>query len=652
MNIRDSVTTTTGTIANPEDASDSNFELLDTDISDFLQNTGDLTIQAIDLADADLRVRPGSVLSWTSPNDLTLIATDRFRMIDTPGSTISATQGSLSIRSTDVLDVQDSSSITANGINFSSGDLRLRVRDSTVTSTAALQFTADGDLSNIRVRRSTVSASGALGFTSVGLVNEILVRSSTVSSATSITMTSDENLEIDGGSSVTALGNIVLESLSNDIEITDDSDVQSSNGIVRVRARCDIEIDGSEVITNTGNIRFRNGPNGSGPPPCTDSPDITVTNDSTVMSTSGNIFMRSRSDIFVDDSGSVATTHGNIRFVTITGDPTIGDGSVSTISGDIDILSLDDIRLTNGARVTSETGALFLGALDELDVDDFVEVSSVSGPVALAAFRVRVQDGGVVMSQFGPVTVSAFFRIVVREGTISSVNNDVVLQAANIRLRMRAKVSTERGTIFIRGPLVEIADGDCVVDARPNGSVIINTDVPFDEPDPLGATICVPCGRLIINGDQKQTDTELPVITCPDNITVRSSSSTRVTFSPVATDNCPVTVVTNPLSGSVFSSGVTLVTAVATDLAGNTATCTFTVTVLSSSSGPGPGPAPAPDPGPPACPIEDRCRTSAFGGGYFRHICLIPQPWARFTCIVNGCIPDGKTWPIGFCGLI
>ncbi|MBK9641385.1 MAG: HYR domain-containing protein [Saprospiraceae bacterium] len=81
-------------------------------------------------------------------------------------------------------------------------------------------------------------------------------------------------------------------------------------------------------------------------------------------------------------------------------------------------------------------------------------------------------------------------------------------------------------------------------------------------------------------------DTELPVISCPSNISVPNDldlCSAVVTYTaPVGTDNCPNpnTVQTAGLaSGAAFPVGVTTNTFKVTDASGNTATCSFTVTV-------------------------------------------------------------------------
>jgi hypothetical protein len=77
------------------------------------------------------------------------------------------------------------------------------------------------------------------------------------------------------------------------------------------------------------------------------------------------------------------------------------------------------------------------------------------------------------------------------------------------------------------------------------------------------------------------TDTELPIITCPFDMTVNAGAmcTANPTFSATVTDNCTATVVYTPASGSSFALGTTPVMAVATDPALNSASCSFNVTV-------------------------------------------------------------------------
>ncbi len=78
-------------------------------------------------------------------------------------------------------------------------------------------------------------------------------------------------------------------------------------------------------------------------------------------------------------------------------------------------------------------------------------------------------------------------------------------------------------------------------------------------------------------------DTELPVIGTHADIVATAPAgacATTATYAVAATDNCSgVAVSYSPASGSTFPLGVTVVTATATDAAGNTASTTFKVTV-------------------------------------------------------------------------
>jgi predicted RecA/RadA family phage recombinase len=74
-----------------------------------------------------------------------------------------------------------------------------------------------------------------------------------------------------------------------------------------------------------------------------------------------------------------------------------------------------------------------------------------------------------------------------------------------------------------------------------------------------------------------------PTIVCPDDIevTTTESAGASVTYPPpeVSDDSGAATISTSIASGDVFPVGTTLVTATATDAAGNSARCTFEVVV-------------------------------------------------------------------------
>jgi hypothetical protein len=77
-----------------------------------------------------------------------------------------------------------------------------------------------------------------------------------------------------------------------------------------------------------------------------------------------------------------------------------------------------------------------------------------------------------------------------------------------------------------------------------------------------------------------------PVITCPASVTVNADAgicgSTVALTSPIATDNCTVTITNN--APVLFPLGTTTVIWTATDAAGNTATCSNTVTVIDNQA--------------------------------------------------------------------
>ena len=80
-------------------------------------------------------------------------------------------------------------------------------------------------------------------------------------------------------------------------------------------------------------------------------------------------------------------------------------------------------------------------------------------------------------------------------------------------------------------------------------------------------------------------DVTPPVLSVPADIVVQAApneTTATVSFNVTAFDECSATVVTNPVSGSVFNEGVTVVVCTATDANGNTVTQEFTVTVITN----------------------------------------------------------------------
>ncbi len=106
---------------------------------------------------------------------------------------------------------------------------------------------------------------------------------------------------------------------------------------------------------------------------------------------------------------------------------------------------------------------------------------------------------------------------------------------------------------------------------------------------PLGVSTVTCTGRDLAGNTSVCTftvtvnDSQAPTIECPANIVRDAGGQSAVIVDyplPIADDNFPNVIVTcNPPSGTAFPVGVTTVTCVATDAAGNQAVCTFTITV-------------------------------------------------------------------------
>ncbi len=106
------------------------------------------------------------------------------------------------------------------------------------------------------------------------------------------------------------------------------------------------------------------------------------------------------------------------------------------------------------------------------------------------------------------------------------------------------------------------------------------TTVTYEVTDASGnITIC--------SFDVTITDSELPAIICPADITVNNDAGicgALVNYvAPVGSDNCPgqtTVLIAGQASGTIFPVGVTTVTYEVTDAAGNISTCSFDVTVI------------------------------------------------------------------------
>src|SRR5262249_7037566 len=115
--------------------------------------------------------------------------------------------------------------------------------------------------------------------------------------------------------------------------------------------------------------------------------------------------------------------------------------------------------------------------------------------------------------------------------------------------------------------------------ATPGGTPLVNAaTINTAAPDPDMNNNFSTSSAVVVN--------PAPTITCPADITTIAplgSSSKQVTFAlPTAADNCPLpseSIVTNPVPGSSFLVGPTLVTGTVTDSGGRSSQCSFNVSV-------------------------------------------------------------------------
>ena len=192
-----------------------------------------------------------------------------------------------------------------------------------------------------------------------------------------------------------------------------------------------------------------------------------------------------------------------------------------------------------------------------------------------------------VTNDVGSFTIT--YKVVDSHGATNSVVRTVVITDTNAPTFSVCPSSIVQGndTGFCGARVwyaTPVASDNCIVTVSqvsglPSGSlfpvgVTTNTYMAVDHG--VNTTLCT--FTVTVN------DTEKPKVTVPADIEVatltNSCASGPVTYTPTATDNCGVaSIVALPSSGSSFPIGMTTVTCIATDTAGNTATNTFKVTV-------------------------------------------------------------------------
>ena len=350
---------------------------------------------------------------------------------------------------------------------------------------------------------------------------------------------------------------------------------------------------------------------------------------SLVVTSGGNIAFNDIDDIDVQNTLSNTLTVSSGGTMLSTGTKNINGGGISSLTSGADLNCSGTINQNMGTLNFMSPSNIVLGHTHTSQAGTTTNINGGAGTVATAGTSLTFfdlfvnagayQTNGNVTNVNGVATIAATADLIgtgsingevsiLSGGELAPGNSPGCLSTGNITLASGSTASFEvtgatpctqhdqiqvTGTVTINGanfnPLIGYANG-------PTDEIILILN---DGVDAVTGTFAgLPQGTAVnfgafsgfisyVGGDGNDViltaDNTPPVVTCPADITQANDPgvcSAVVTFTVTATDDNPgVTLVVTPPSGSTFPVGTTLVTATATDAAGNTATCTFNVTV-------------------------------------------------------------------------
>ena len=214
-------------------------------------------------------------------------------------------------------------------------------------------------------------------------------------------------------------------------------------------------------------------------------------------------------------------------------------------------------------------------------------VQDAAGNTATCSFTVTVND-----NENPTITCPANVAQNTDPGNCSAVVNGIAPTATTDNCAVTIQTWTLAGATVGSSPAVGIND------ASGQTFNVGTTTVTYTVQDAAGNSATCSFDVVI-------TDTENPTITCPANVNQANDfgncSAVVIGIAPTATnDNCGITLQTwtlagatvgaspgvgiNDVSGQTFNVGVTTVTYVVQDAAGNTANCNFTVTITDNEN--------------------------------------------------------------------
>ncbi|MDF1673642.1 MAG: HYR domain-containing protein [Vicingaceae bacterium] len=256
-----------------------------------------------------------------------------------------------------------------------------------------------------------------------------------------------------------------------------------------------------------------------------------------------------------DGSGNIDTCH---QIVTVVD----AENPVVTCPADVTI-NTDAGQCTSTAGIGTATGT------DNCGVPTITSNAPGSFPIGNTTVIWTATDGSGNID-----TCHQIVTVVDAENPVVTCPADVTINTDAGQCTSTAGIGTATGTDNCGVPTI--------TSNAPGSFPIGNTTVIWTATD--GSGNIDTCHQIVT-----VVDSELPVITCPGNITVGNDPnqcSAVVTYTtPVGTDNCTgaVTTLTSGLaSGSTFPVGTTTVTYIVTDGSNNVDSCSFTVTVADS----------------------------------------------------------------------
>ena len=224
-----------------------------------------------------------------------------------------------------------------------------------------------------------------------------------------------------------------------------------------------------------------------------------------------------------------------------------------------------DWLVTNWGDADATDNCTSAAQLDNYWVNDYSSWNAACGSTGNSGLvTFYVYDGSGNYS----AGTAATFTIIDTQPPVITVPSDITISTDAGMCTSSASIGMATG--------VDVGSATTITSDAPSTFAVGTTTVNWTAMDDCGNTST---GTQMVT----VTDGEMPTIGTNSDMSVSTDAgmcSAVVTFAdPSSSDNCSVSVVCTPASGSTFPTGTTTVNCVATDASGNTASSSFMVTV-------------------------------------------------------------------------